>query len=174
MLVAIGAAGQVSTWIVGPVKGLWATSKEGLLPTAFARANRHNVPTPLLLLQASLISLIALSFLAIEDVSLVFLALTSTAVLLYSLMYLLMYCAAIRLRYTHPTTPRPYRVPGGNWGMWVLGLVGGTTAIACFAIGFIPPDGLPFSVRSFQIAMALAVLLALLIPLAITHSRNPK
>ncbi|SDR30817.1 amino acid permease [Pseudovibrio sp. Tun.PSC04-5.I4] len=172
LLVAVGAAGQVSTWIVGPVKGMWAASRRGLLPARLAKANKNNVPTALLILQASLISLIAFSFLLFEDVNLVFLVLTSTAVLLYSLMYLLMYVAAIRLRYTHPHIARPYKVPGGNWGIWVLGAIGALTAISCFAIGFIPPAGLPFSMENFEILMAAAVFLALLIPISIWVKRR--
>jgi glutamate:GABA antiporter len=39
------------------------------------------------------------------------------------LSYLLIFPAVIRLRYTHPSVPRPYRVPGGNRGAWVGGLV---------------------------------------------------
>ncbi|SFK52530.1 amino acid/polyamine/organocation transporter, APC superfamily (TC 2.A.3) [Pseudovibrio ascidiaceicola] len=172
LLVAVGAAGQVSTWIVGPVKGMWAAGRKGLLSARFAKANKNNVPTALLILQASLISLIALSFILFEDVNLVFLVLTSTAVLLYSLMYLLMFIAAIRLRYTHPHIPRPYRVPGGNWGIWLLGIIGMLTAISCFAIGFIPPPALPFSLESFEGLMVVAVVLALLIPLSIWFLRR--
>ncbi len=176
LLVAVGAAGQVSTWIVGPVKGMWAASRRGLLPPRFAKANKNNVPTALLILQASLISLIALSFIVFEDVNLVFLILTSTAVLLYSLMYLLMFVAAIRLRYTHPHISRPYRVPGGNWGIWLLGGIGMLTAISCFTIGFIPPSALPFSLQSFERLMIIAVTLALLVPLGIwfLHRNNIK
>ncbi len=174
LLVSVGAAGQVSTWIVGPVKGMWAASKKGLLPGHFAKANKSNVPTALLILQASLISLIALSFILFEDVNLVFLVLTSTAVLLYSLMYLLMFMAVIRLRYTHPHIPRPYRVPGGNWGIWLLGVIGMLTAIGCFAIGFIPPPSLPFSPESFEGLMVGAVALALLVPLSIWFLRRKR
>ncbi|MCK7579722.1 MAG: hypothetical protein MZV65_31190 [Chromatiales bacterium] len=42
-------------------------------------------------------------------------------------MYLLMFAAGIFLRHTEPQTARPYRVPGGEAGMWIVagaGLVG--------------------------------------------------
>ncbi len=35
--------------------------------------------------------------------------------------YILMFPAAIKLRYSHPDVPRPYRVPGGQLGMWIAG-----------------------------------------------------
>ncbi len=40
LLIAIGAIGQVSTWILGPVRGLFATAKEGTLPPSFRRKTR--------------------------------------------------------------------------------------------------------------------------------------
>jgi amino acid transporter len=37
--------------------------------------------------------------------------------------YLLIFPAIITLRYTHPHVLRPYRIPGGNAGAWVVGVV---------------------------------------------------
>ena len=39
------------------------------------------------------------------------------------LSYLLIFPAVIRLRYTHPDVPRPYRIPYGNAGAWIGGLI---------------------------------------------------
>ena len=39
------------------------------------------------------------------------------------LSYLLIFPAVIRLRYTHPDVHRPYRIPYGNAGAWIGGLV---------------------------------------------------
>jgi amino acid transporter len=39
------------------------------------------------------------------------------------LSYLLIFPAVIRLRYTHPDVARPYRIPYGNTGAWIGGLV---------------------------------------------------
>jgi amino acid transporter len=33
---------------------------------------------------------------------------------------LLEYFALIRLRYSEPDTPRPFVVPGGLWGAWLI------------------------------------------------------
>ena len=33
--------------------------------------------------------------------------------------YLWIFPASLRLRYTHPRVPRPYRVPGGRIGIWI-------------------------------------------------------
>ena len=44
--------------------------------------------------------------------------------------YVLIFPAVIRLRYKYPDVPRPYRIPGGKPGLWVVGIL--TTAWAAF------------------------------------------
>jgi amino acid transporter len=142
LLVAFGAAGQVSTWVVGPVKGLWAAGRAGNLPPVLQEVNREAVPRNLLVVQAMLMSAVALVFLAVPSVDTAFLLLTSAAVILYAVMYLILFAAAIRLRYTEPDAPRPYRVPGGRaWGLWLVAGTGFVTTLACLLIGLLPPGG---------------------------------
>jgi amino acid transporter len=50
--------------------------------------------------------------------------------------YLWIFLAALKLRYTHPNVPRPYRVPG-KYGMWISSLViTGWVALGSFAAIF--------------------------------------
>jgi glutamate:GABA antiporter len=37
--------------------------------------------------------------------------------------YLWIFPAAVKLRFSHPHVHRPYRVPGGNAGMWIVGFL---------------------------------------------------
>jgi amino acid transporter len=48
----------------------------------------------------------------------------------------------IRLRYSQPDTPRPYRIPGGLPGVWLVGGIGLLGCVASFCLGFIPPSQL--------------------------------
>lgn len=144
-LIAFGAAGQVATWIVGPVKGLAAAGELGYLPPAVLRTNAHDVPTRLLILQATCVSLVGLVFLVVPSVNTGFLILTSIAVVLYCITYVLMFTGAIRLRITHPEVERAYKVPGGIFGMGLVAGLGLATVMACFVIGFIPPSPNPLS-----------------------------
>jgi len=50
-----------------------------------------------------------------------------------------MFAAAIRLRYTQPAKPRPFKIPGGNAGMWLVGVVGLLGALVAMALSSIPP-----------------------------------
>ncbi len=173
LLVALGAAGQVSTWVVGPVKGLWAAGCAGNLPPVLQATNVHGVPRNLLMAQAGLMSSVALVFLVAPSVNTTFLLLTSAAVILYAVMYLLLFAAAIRLRYTHADTERPYRVPGGRtWGLWVVAGAGFTTTVICFLIGFLPP-GVGIGATPYALAMLAALAVMLAVPQLLYHWRRP-
>ncbi len=173
LLVALGAAGQVSTWVVGPVKGLWAAGRAGNLPPVLQARNVHGVPRNLLMVQAGLMSCVALVFLVVPSVDSAFLLLTSAAVILYAVMYLMLFATAIRLRYTHADTVRPYRVPGGrNWGLWLVAGAGFVTTLACFLIGFLPPAA---DIGAIPYALAMLATLAVMLaaPQLLYHWRRP-
>lgn len=80
-----------------------------------------------------------------------------------------MFLAAIRLRYLLPHVDRPYKIPGGKMGMWLVAGLGSVTTLIAFAIGFIPPPnvhaGTTLLYESFLI---LALLFAVAIPLFIS------
>jgi amino acid transporter len=173
LLVALGAAGQVSTWVVGPVKGLWAAGRAGNLPPVLQATNVHDVPHNLLIAQACLMSCVALVFLVVPSVNTVFLLLTSAAVILYAVMYLMLFAAAIRLRYTHTGTVRPYRVPGGrNWGLWLVAGTGFITTFACFLIGFLPP-GTDIGTVPYALGMLATLAAMLAAPQLLYRWRRP-
>jgi amino acid transporter len=74
----------------------------------------------------------------------------SLAISTTTLAYVLVFPALIKLRYTHPHVPRPYRVPGGMAGAWIVSvLTTGWAALATVALlypGFgtaHPDDALP-------------------------------
>jgi amino acid transporter len=56
-------------------------------------------------------------------------------------MYLLMFAAAIKLRYSRPDIPRAYKVPGGKIGMWLVSGIAFLTSLFAIITGFIPTPG---------------------------------
>jgi amino acid transporter len=84
--------------------------------------------------------------------------------------YVLIFPAVIKLRYRYPDVPRPYRIPGGTIGLWVVGIL--TTAWAAFTtiaivypgIGTASPDS---SLPSGFTGQRLQYELSQLIPLAV-------
>jgi len=92
----------------------------------------------------------------------------------YILMYLLMFAAAVKLRYKRPNVFRAYRVPGGNAGMWAVCSLGTLGSLFSLAIGFFPPaqvaTGNVFLYVSFLIA---GICLICLAPWIITRFQKP-
>lgn len=149
ILITLGTFGAVATWIIGPSKALLAAAEGGDLPKAFAKTNRHGAPVGMLLFQGVLVTIISLLFLLMPTVSSAFWVLNVVAAQLYLLMYILMFIAAIRLRYKRPNQKRLYSIPGGNTGMWIvsgLGIVGSAFALI---IGYFPPAQIAVGSQSF-------------------------
>ena len=140
ILIAIGALGQVSSWIAGPSKGLFAIAKKGNLPPMFQKTNKNGMAVVLLTTQGCIVSVLALVFLFMPTVSSSYWILTALTAQLYLIMYVLLYAAAIYLRYSRPNVKRAYRVPGGNLGMWITGGIGIIGALFVLTIGFFPPS----------------------------------
>jgi len=139
-ITTFGALGMMSTWIVGPSRGLHATAEHGDLPPIFHKANKHNMPTHILITQALIVTLLSLVFLFMPSVNSSYWALFALAALLYMLMYILLLISGIVLRYKHPGTPRPYKIPYGNKGIWIVSVLGIIGSAFGMIISFFPPS----------------------------------
>jgi len=143
LLIMFGALASVTSWIVGPSRGLLQTAKDGLLPVFMATTNQQGVQANILLLQAGIVSLLSCIYFVFKNVSVAFFLISAMTITLYLIMYVFMYAAGIRLRYTQPDKPRKFRVPGGMAGMWFMGLLGLSGVIFSFVVAFFPPSQLP-------------------------------
>jgi amino acid transporter len=165
LVVALGGVAHLTPWILGPAKGVAAVAQEGLAPPRFGRVNRHDVPVPLLVVQGIGGSVFALLFLFVPSVSTSYWMLSAVTAQIIIVMYALMFAAVIKLRYTEPDTPRPYRIPGGLPGVWVVGGVGLLGCVASFVLGFIPPSQLKTGDTAvYVLLLALATLVLSLPP----------
>jgi amino acid transporter len=136
---AFGALGMMSTWIVGPSRGLQATAEHGDLPPLFHKTNQHGMPTNILIAQAIIVTVLTSVFLLMPSVNSSYWILAALASLLYMMMYILMFASAVFLRYKAPDVERSYRVPCGNLGMWIaciFGIIGSSFGVI---VSFFPP-----------------------------------
>ncbi len=138
VIVTFGLFAQVTTWIPGPSKGLLAVSRHGYLPPFFHRVNRNNVQVHILLVQGGIVTVLAFMPLVMNMVD-AYVLLMSIAAELYLVMYIIMFAAAIRLRYTQPSVKRAYRVPGPNGVMWFVCLLAICGAVFSIAAFYAPP-----------------------------------
>lgn len=139
LLMAYGALTMVITWMVGPSKGILAVAKDGFLPRSWQKTNKYGMPTNILLIQTSMSTLLSCAILFMPTVSSAFMLMSALAAQLYMVMYLLMFGAAIRLRYTRPDMKRGYSIPGGKAGIWIVCGLASAACVFVFIFGFIPP-----------------------------------
>ncbi len=136
-----GVLAGVLTWVAGPSKGIFSVGRAGYLPPFFQRANRVGVQRNILLTQGVLVTLLSLLFVVMPSVQSFYQILSQLTVLLYLIMYMLMFAAAITLRYKLRDTERPFRLGAkGNGLMWLLGLLGFGGSLLAFVLSFIPPS----------------------------------
>ena len=139
-MLAFGVLGQVSVIVAGPSIGILAVGKAGYLPHALQKTNKNGVPTTILLIQGALVTALCAAFTILPSVQSAYQILSQMATIIYLLMYLIMYVAAIHLRYSQPDKPRPFKIPGGMTGMWAIGLIGLAGALIATFFSFIPPS----------------------------------
>ncbi|MEI6882910.1 MAG: amino acid permease [Bacteroidota bacterium] len=142
LLMAFGVLGSVISWIAGPSRGLLWTAKDGLLPKELAKVNKNGIQQNILIVQGLIVTLLASIYFIIPNVGVAFFLLGALTIGLYLIMYMLMYAAGIRLRYTQPGLSRSYKVPGGTSGMWVIAGLGFLAVLFAFIVSFFPPSQL--------------------------------
>lgn len=174
LLVAAGSIGMVSTWIVGPSKGLLAAADDGSLPKIFQKMNKNDMPVNLLITQASIITALALLFIFLPSINESYWILTDLTAQLYLLMYLLMFFAAIKLKYSKPKVKRTYEIPFGKTGMWFVAGIGIIGSLFAFFIGFVPPEQVTMgNIVNYEGFLAIGILAACIAPLVIYHFKKP-
>jgi len=174
VLVAIGAIGSLSTWIVGPSRGLLAAAETGDLPHLFRKLNRHDMPLALLIGQALIVTVLGFMFVFMPTINSAYWILTVMVAQVYMIMYLLMFAAAIKLRYKKSDVPRAYKIPGGNLGMWIVSSIGIVSSLFAMIIGFFPPAQIPTGNVYFYVAfLILGMIIICLAPSLILCFKKP-
>ncbi len=162
VLLLLGTLGSAVSWIISPAKGLLHAAQLGYLPRFFTQENRHGVASRILIAQAVIVSVMCLAFVLMPSVNGSYWLLTALSTQLYIVMYVLMFIAAIRLKYKTVALPNAFAIPGGKWGLWLVCLLGLAGCVMTLIVGFVPPPGMDvggFSHYEMIFAGALAVML---------------
>jgi amino acid transporter len=177
ILIAIGSIGKITTWVIGPIRGLGRAAREGLLPPILKKHNDAGVPVNMLILQAIFISIWGVVFLllpgGVNSAFWMLLALTTTV---YIVMYVLMYLTAIKLRYSQSNVKRSFKIPGGKVGMWIVSGGGIVSMIIIFVLALLPPTQTnveSISLLSFELLMIVGTIFVVLVPQLIYWLRRP-
>jgi len=165
-LIGLGAFGGVSTWVVGPSRGLLEAAQGSHLPSFITAENRKGMPVGILVTQGVVVTFLSLLYIVMPNLNIAFWILTALAVQLYLIAYVMMFIAGIYLRYKRADVERKYRIPFANVGMWVIGSIGIIASIFSFCIGFFPPGQLEAGNKLFYFAfLIIGIILFVTLPL---------
>ena len=175
LLAAFGAIGGVMSWISGPSRGLLETAKNGEIPPFMAKTNKNGMQVNILMIQGIIVTLLASLYFVMDNVSVAFFVLSAMTITLYLSMYILMYAAAIKLRYTRPDLPRSYKVPGGFYGLCAVAGIGLLGVGFSLIVGFFPPSNLPVGNPALYVGLVTAGMVVFIgLPLWIHKMKKPE
>ena len=170
----LGVLASVLTWVAGPSKGIFTVGKAGYLPPFFQKSNSHGVQRNILLVQGGIVTLLSLLFVVMPSVQSFYQILSQLTILLYLIMYMLMFAAAIVLRYKMKDAERPFRLGKGNALMWILGVTGFSGSLLAFVLSFIPPGQINTGSNAVWYTVLIAgCLIMVVIPFIIYALRKP-
>lgn len=165
VLIVIGGLSGVSAWIIGPTKGLLVSARDGSLPEFFTRVNRHGVPVTILVTQGIIFSLLSTVFILLDSINAAYWILSDLSAQMALLVYIFLFSAAIKLRYSQPDQPRAYKIPGGKPVMWLVSGAGIICCLLAMFIGFIPPTQIPIgNIYFFESFLIVGLFIFVVIP----------
>ncbi len=138
ILITIGGVVSLAAWLIGPAKGLGVVAEEGNLPPLFNRTNKYGSPVAVLVIQALIGTFISLLYVFLPSVNQAYWILSAITVELLSIVYILVFASLIKLRYSQPDAHRPFKIPGGMAGIWIVGGMGAFGVIFSFIVGLMP------------------------------------
>ena len=120
-------------WLIGSDRAQAVAGYDGAAPRALGYFSKR-LGTPIVVnLLSGVVSTIVLVLaltLTSGNAAKYFTVTLGLVISMVTVTYVLIFPAVIKLRYSHPDVPRPYRIPGGMVGVWAVGIL--TTAWAAF------------------------------------------
>lgn len=169
-----GVLASVLTWVAGPSKGIYTVGKAGYLPPFFQKSNSNGVQRNILLVQGGIVTLLSLLFVVMPSVQSFYQILSQLTILLYLIMYMMMFAAAVVLRYKMKSAERPFRLGKGNALMWVMGITGFSGSLLAFILSFIPPGQIDTGNNTVWYSVLIAgCVIMVIVPFIIYALRKP-
>lgn len=178
LLMVLGMVGEISSWIIGPVKSLFVTAEDGILPHYFLHVNRHDVPVRLILVQGLIVSVISfLLTVVFGGNNGAYQMAMSLTVMLYLVTYILIFVAYLRQIKQKNKPERTFKVPGGKIGQTLVATIGLISSLIVVGSTFMPGSNFTaISKLSYLLIMIAFLVVILAITLLIYHlgTQRPK
>jgi amino acid transporter len=173
VLITLGGVVSLAAWLIGPAKGLGIVAEEGNMPPLFNRTNRYGAPVAVLVIQALIGSMISLLYVFLPSVNQAYWILSAMTVELLCIVYILVFASVIKLRYSQPDMPRPFTIPGGQAGVWIVGGLGLFGTILAFVVGLMPPSFFASDGLAYVLSVLLGTFLLAVPPLVFLKFKKP-
>lgn len=169
LLIALGVTGEISSWIVGPSRGIYFAAQQGIMPERFKQTNENGVPTNLLLLQGAVVTIWAaiLTF-GGGSSNMSFITAVSLTVVIYLVGYILFFVGYLKLISKMDDLERTYNVPGGKVGKYLIAGAGLIVSIFALIISFLPPTSIASgSTTGYELILIICFIASVAIPFLI-------
>ena len=125
ILIIVTLIGSGSVWLEGADRTQAIAALDGAAPAWMGRFASFGTPIAVNLMSGVIASAFVFFVFLITKGSLAnfFSVMIALVISTTSLSYVFVFPALIRLRHKHPDVPRPYRVPGGTAGAWIVVLI---------------------------------------------------
>ncbi|MES2211947.1 MAG: APC family permease [Pseudomonadota bacterium] len=170
-LIFVGTLAGLMTWIISPAKGILAGQGGGFLPAGLGKVNRHEVPVAILVLQASIATVLSSVYLLVPHVQSAYWFLTAFTTQVSCLFYATIFITGLYVRKVHPHSGA-FRIPGGNWVMNMVCILGLMTALVIFILDLVPPQGYNGLESGYYVAALVCGPLLLLLPAVVFALRK--
>jgi putative glutamate/gamma-aminobutyrate antiporter len=170
VLIVLGSMGGIINWLISPAKGLLHAAEFGYLPRFFMKKNKEGVPSRILLAQAILVSVFCFLYLLVPSINGFYWFLTALSTELYMIMYTLMFASALKLHHKYQDRPKVFKIPGGNFGMWLVCLLGCLGCSLTIAVSFLPPENIAIGSKISYIMMVVIANIITISPVFLFYS----
>lgn len=157
MMIFIGLLPKLSNWIIGPAYALQESTSTNILPKRFAYVNKHKTPTYILLTQMGILIVLTFLLSLAKDGNSAFLIALYLDVAIYSVVYILIFLAYIKLvtqKTNAPSTfeiPKKLKIPVASFGLFMISVV----LLLCF----FPPSGVARGLKDVYTLMVMVIFL---------------
>lgn len=173
--VAFGIFAQLNAWVLGPSKAMIKVAEDGLLPPFFQKRNKDGIPVTFVLIQASVITVLALLYVFVSAINAGFIMMLMLATILYCIVYVLILISEVVLRKTRPEMHRTAPVPGGKIGLFITVGLAAIGLIITMIVSFIPSSDIPKNLHSVSVIVQLIGLIVFTaIPLLVYKYKKPE
>ncbi len=125
ILIIVTLIGSGSVWLEGADRTQAIAALDGAAPAWMGRFASFGTPIAVNLMSGVIASAFVFFVFLVTKGSLAnfFSVMIALVISTTSLSYVFVFPALVRLRHKHPDTPRPYRVPGGMAGAWIVTVI---------------------------------------------------